>query len=277
MSDETTQDSQGASEQAEATTNETNFLDSIPEDLRGESSLADIKDVAGLAKGYVHAQKMIGADKIVVPASDAPQEEKDAFFNKLGRPEKVDGYELPTENMPEVPIDEGLVGKFFDEAHRIGLSKQQAAALIRFQTESMQDQMGEYEQENTQALENAEAAMRKEFGNAYEEKLGMAQQAVKQFGGEELVNYLNDTGLGNSPELIRTFANIAKVVSNDEVLGGGGRQSFMSSPAEAKQTITDKRRDPNFMAAYQDSNHVGHKEAVEEMGRLYESAYPDAE
>ena len=278
MSDETMIDGgQGASEQPEAPATEDtgNWMDSIPEDLRGDSSLADIKDVAGLAKGYVHAQKMIGADKVVLPAADAPQEDMDAFYNKLGRPEKADGYEVPTENMPaEIPVDGELIGKFFEEAHRVGLSKSQAAALVRWQTTLQQDQMGLYEQQNIEAMQQSESAMRKEFGNAFEEKLSMAQDVVKKFGGDELVQVLNETGLGNSPEVIRAFANIAKVISNDEVIGGGGRQTFMSSPAESKAAITERKRDPNFMAAYHDGNHVGHKEAVEEMGRLIENAYP---
>jgi len=218
---------------------------------------------------------MIGADKVVLPAPDASQEDMDAFYNKLGRPEKADGYEVPTENMPaEVPVNGELVGKFFEEAHRIGLNKQQAAAIIRWQTTLQQEQMGVYEQQNTEALQTAEATMRKEFGNAYDEKISMAQGAVMRFGGDELVKMLNDTGLGNSPEIIRAFSNIAKAISNDEVIGGGGRQTFMSSPSEAKSTIANKRRDPDFMAAYQDAMHIGHKDAVEEMGRLFENAYP---
>ena len=283
MSDETMIDGgQGASELTEATTTETteagNWMDSIPEDLRGDSALADIKDVAGLAKGYVHAQTMVGADKIVMPGADASQEDLDTFYNKLGRPEQASGYEVPTENMSaEVPVDGELVNKFFEEAHRIGLNKQQAAGLIRWQTSLQEEQAALYEQGTVEAMHGAETAMRKEFGNAYEEKISMAQAAAKQFGGEELIKVLNETGLGKSPEVIKAFANIAKVISNDEVIGGGGRQSFMSSPSEARATIADRRRDPNFMAAYQDSNHIGHKGAVEEMGRLFENAYPTEE
>ena len=37
---------------------------SIPEEIRGHKSLDHINDVGALAKSYVHAQSMIGADKI---------------------------------------------------------------------------------------------------------------------------------------------------------------------------------------------------------------------
>ena len=45
------------------------FHETLEEGLRNEPSLRAIKDVNGLAKGYVNAQRMIGADKTVIPAS----------------------------------------------------------------------------------------------------------------------------------------------------------------------------------------------------------------
>ena len=63
---------------------------SLSEDLRNDPSLASINDVASLAKGYVHGQKMIGADKIVIPKDDASPDEMNEFYNRLGRPEKYE-------------------------------------------------------------------------------------------------------------------------------------------------------------------------------------------
>ena len=250
---------------------------SIPEDLQNEPSLADIKDVAGLAKGYVHAQHMIGADKVAIPSRESSQEELDAFYNKLGRPETADGYEAPTENMPEIPFDNELQTKFFEEAHRIGLNKQQAGVLIRWQAEQAQGGIEARTQESELALEKATDTMRKEFGKAYDEKLTLAKGAAQEFGGDELISLLDRTGLGNEPAVIRAFANIGKAIANDEIIGGGGRQGFMMSPAEAKQQITNLKRDPNFMASYTDNGHVAHKESVAEMARLFELAHPSDE
>ena len=250
---------------------------SIPEDLQNEPSLADIKDVASLAKGFVHAQHMIGSDKVAIPGTQASQEELDNFYNKLGRPETVDGYEAPTENMPEIPYDNELQTMFFEEAHRIGLNKQQAGALIRWQAEQAQASIENGNQQAEINLEKAQDAMRKEFGKAYEEKMDLAKNAALEFGGDELMKVLDATGLGNEPAVIKAFANIGKAISNDEIIGGGGRQGFMMSPAEAKAQIANMKRDPNFMASYTDNGHVAHKESVAEMARLYELAYPSDE
>lgn len=250
---------------------------SIPEDLQNDPSLADIQDVASLAKGYVHAQHMIGSDKVSIPSREASQEEMDTFYNKLGRPESVDGYEAPKENMPDVPFDNELQTQFFEEAHRIGLNKQQAGALIRWQAEQAQSGIEASTVASEMALEKAQESMRQEFGKAYDEKMNMAKNAALEFGGEDLMNLLDSTGLGNEPAVIKAFANIGKAIMNDEIVGGGGRQGFMMSPAEAKSQIANMKRDPNFMASYQDNSHVTHKESVAEMAKLYELAYPSDE
>ena len=45
------------------------FLNMIPEDLREHPSLSPIKDVGNLARSYVNSQKLIGADKLPLPAN----------------------------------------------------------------------------------------------------------------------------------------------------------------------------------------------------------------
>ena len=270
MSDETQESLIGDSQQVASE----DWRSTIPEDLRNDPSLADIQDVSSLAKGYVHAQHMIGSDKVAIPAKDASEEVMSEFYNKLGRPETAKGYEMPTENMPEVPISEELSGAFFEEAHRIGLNGQQAAALIRWQAEQAEQGLVQGQQNHEMALEKASDSMRKEFGKAYDEKMDMAKGAAKQFGGDELMALLDSTGLGNEPALIKAFANIGKAIASDEIIGGGGRQGFMVSPSEAKTQISQLKRDPDFMKSYQDSGSIGHVEAAAEMNKLFNLAHP---
>ena len=52
-----------------------NWKDSLPEELKAEKALESIQDIPGLAKSYIHAQKMIGSDKIPVPNKFATDED----------------------------------------------------------------------------------------------------------------------------------------------------------------------------------------------------------
>ena len=54
---------------------ETSWKDSLPEEIRGHKSLETIKDVGSLAKGFVHAESMIGSDKIAVPGKWATDDD----------------------------------------------------------------------------------------------------------------------------------------------------------------------------------------------------------
>ena len=83
-----------ASADAPVETGSSDWLDSIEESLKTEPSLSDIKDVNSLAKSYVHAQKMIGADKIVMPNDKSTDDEWNDFYEKLGRPENMSSSSL---------------------------------------------------------------------------------------------------------------------------------------------------------------------------------------
>lgn len=74
------------------------------------------------------------------------------------------------------------------------------------------------------AAEWAENSMAdKEFGGAaVEQNLAMAKKALDTFGTPELRDLLNETGLGNHPEIIRVLYRAGKAISEDTFVAGGG-------------------------------------------------------
>jgi hypothetical protein len=83
---------------ATSTPTSVDWRTSLPEELKSEKSLSSITDIAGLAKSYVHAQKLIGADKIPVPNKHATEDDWNAVYEKLGRPKSAEDYKL---NVPD--------------------------------------------------------------------------------------------------------------------------------------------------------------------------------
>ena len=49
----------------------TDWKASLSDEIRADKSLENIKDIESLAKSYVHAQKLVGAEKIPVPNKHA--------------------------------------------------------------------------------------------------------------------------------------------------------------------------------------------------------------
>ena len=62
----------------------------------------------------------------------------------------------------------------------------------------------------------------KEFGGErLAENLAVAKKALDTFGTPELRTLLNETGLGNHPELIRAFYKAGKAISEDKFVPAG--------------------------------------------------------
>ena len=109
-------------------------------------------------------------------------------------------------------------------AKELGLTQSQAqklADLALKRTESAQSQQAEM---LAQARDEwaGQAKADKEFGgDAIEANLATARKALDTFGTPELKALLNESGLGNHPEVIRFFYRSGKAISEDRVIRGG--------------------------------------------------------
>ena len=102
----------------------------IPEEIKGHKSLETIQDVPGLIKGFVHAQSMIGADKLAIPGKHATDDDWNVVYGKLGRPNEAKDYNLAS-TIPEGQVqNEEMLNWFQNTAHEAGLSQRQAALLL---------------------------------------------------------------------------------------------------------------------------------------------------
>ena len=108
----------------------TDWKASLSEEIRADKSLENIKDIEGLAKSYVHAQKLVGSDKIPVPNKYATEQDWDAVYEKLGRPADAEGYKY---DLPEdQQIDAEALKSSSSQAHKLGLLPGQANGRVTF-------------------------------------------------------------------------------------------------------------------------------------------------
>lgn len=86
--------------------------------------------LAKLGKQVYQQEKLVGSS-IRIPGKDATPEEREAFLNKLGRPETVDGYEftVPKDLPEELPYDGERAKAYAAKVHELGLTRVQAEGL----------------------------------------------------------------------------------------------------------------------------------------------------
>jgi hypothetical protein len=239
----------------------------LPEELAGEACLADIMDVASLAKGYVHAQRMVGREKIALPREDAP-EEWEAVYNRLGRPEKPEGYELVLPNGVPEGMEAGPDWErhYREFAHGTGLTKKQAGAVWEFVHRIAGEGLRGAAEKQREWAEAGEKENRTLWGTEYGRKMKIARRAALEFGGEEAGRLAE-----RNPSLARMFARVGERLGEDR-LGGGESQNAMG-PAEARKEITSIIGD--LAHPYHVATHPGHAEAVARVAHLHRLAYPE--
>ena len=236
-----------------------------------EKSLESIKDVPSLVKGYVEGQKMIGGS-IRLPNDKMKPEEQDKawadIFGKLGRPEAPDKYDVKVNPDVQRFIPESDLKTFKEAAHKMGLSGKQAQSVIEY----YQGVLGANLQGLKEQGRATESKLKEEWGGAYDRNVGLAARAVIESGGKDLLKFLDESGLGNHPGLIKAFARMGQILADEGYMSG--EIEGASGPAEAKEQISAIFNDKNH--AYWNADHAEHKEAVKRMAALHQQAYPEA-
>lgn len=267
MSEEAIQDTGSQEVAGGADAAPVGFLDSLPEDLRGEPSLRTFTDPASLAKSYVNAQRMIGADKIAKPGKSWTDDQYNEFYNSVGRPDSADAYEM---NLGD-GMNEDAISGLKQAMWEAGLQPRQVDRIARFINETGETSKADAQSRSESAVYESEQALRQEFGQAYEQRIGMAQSAARTLLGEEGMNMFEDVQLsdgrmlGDHPEVIKMFSALAEQIGEDNLVGEP--TELVMTPDEAKSRVAEMtRRD----GPYFDKMHPEHSAYVEEVLRLRE-------
>jgi len=247
------------------------FLEMIPTDLREHPSLSPIKDVENLARSYVNAQRLIGSDKIPMPVNPT-DEDLDRIYDRLGRPESPEGYGIKTDG---TIVTEDVAANFADISHKLRLTPQQAEGIMDYYRSSVEQSISAESGITEEARENTEAALRQEWGRAYEQKVESAAKVAQEFADPEMfsLQLADGSRLGDNAEFIKAFAKIAEfrqtVTSEDTVAEIS--QSNVMTPANARAEIDAIMGDKTH--AYWDKRNPGHANAVSNMQQLMEQLH----
>ena len=244
---------------------EVNFRDLIPESFREEKALDNFNNMEDFVKSYLHAQKLVGADKIPVPNKHATEEDWNEVFKRLGAPSDPNDYKY---DLKDQEMDSQAVQEFNKTAHRLGLLPKQAEGLIKFYNEMNVNNAASQEEAAAQAQLNVEAELKKEFGPQFNKRLDQAKRlAVNSLGQDFLENtYLKDgSRLGDNLNVIKAFSDLADKLSEDPIIQGDGT-SYMTAK-DIEKEITELTQEGS---AYWDKNHINHQKSVDEVLKLRE-------
>jgi hypothetical protein len=171
------------------------FSESIPEDIRDK--FEGVEDVGQLAQKYVEVSGQIPT-----------------------KPESIDAYQIEA---PEgMELNEELIGGLKEFAFENGIAPEQIQGLVQWYTGEQEKAGEEFGQMVESERAEAETALKKDWGDDYDKNLDAAKKVVDTFGDKDFKTFLNETGLGSEPALVKLFYTISSKISEDSFEAGGG-------------------------------------------------------
>jgi len=264
---ETTQTTEPVAPTIATTNNSTpsTWKDSISQEFREDPNISKFTEIDALAKSYINATRMIGQDKVAVPNQNSTDDQWSEVYDKLGRPESPDKYKLDVKS-EVVPLDDGTIKSFAENAHKLGLNNKQAQGILDYYKNSMEGSAQQAQIDTETAQANAEAELRKEWGRSFDENIKKAGAVAKANMNPEILDMqLKDgTRLGDHPSVIKGFANIANLMSEDKMIGTGEDNSTSGRDLESEISSLVNDRD----GPYWNKAHPEHDKVVQQVFTL---------
>jgi hypothetical protein len=244
---------------------------SISEEFRNDPNIEKFTEIDSLAKSYINATRMIGQDKVAVPNKNSTEDQWNEVYSKLGRPDTPDKYAFDIKS-EVVTMDEGAIKSFAEQSHKLGLNNTQAQGILEFYKNNMESTMHQATIDTETAQAQSEAQLRQEWGKDFDGQVSRASALAKANMNPDVLDMKMQDGtrIGDHPEIIKGFAKIAGMLSEDKLISteSEGMNNIQNLQSEIA-AITNNTDGP-----YWNNKHPDHEKMVQQVYTLREMAQP---
>lgn len=131
--------------------------------------------------------------------------------------------------------DPAILDAYKGVAKELNLTQKQAQQMLDTVTKAA-DERAQAQRDEAISEWQESARKDKEYGGKnFDESLGTAKTAYEQFASDELKTLLDNSGLGNHPEVIRLFYRVGKAIGEDAFVDGVAKK-----PQGADQSVAQR-------------------------------------
>jgi hypothetical protein len=225
------------------------FVDTLPEDIRGYKAFSETENLQSLANQLVNAQSALGKKRLEAPQEDWNAENWNEFYSQL-RPEndeytvsEIGELTLPDElqgQTIELP-DEGIQ-QMVDLAGQMGLTQQQFDVMYQTTVENLLKNNQDGQVGVTESLKTYKAALSADWQDSFDTNIKQSKEAFTALAQEipELNELVQDPTIANHPGMLKLFHKLATAtgdlvpsMSNDPA-NGFGENSAISIQAQIR-------------------------------------------
>lgn len=201
------------------------WRDALPKEIRDHEAIRDMSKPGELANAYI--QKLEQSENSVsIPGEEATDEDWNAFYGKLGKPDSIDGYTIELsediEDVAKLYFDKEFIATYKEAALGAGLNQGQAEKVFGKIAKTFNDKAAGIKDQLRTATEKQ---LKDEWKGNYKENLKKSQLALKKLFGEDVAGYLEQSGLGNDARFIKGFLNAYEQIGEDRIVTGNASGS----------------------------------------------------
>jgi hypothetical protein len=221
------------------------------ENVRNAPIIQRHTSVEALAKTAVEQDSMLGRALFLpkeAPETDEYRAGMQKIYDKLGRPEKADAYELTAPEGRE--LDAEMTGRWKNAFHKAGLSQAQVAEVMNEYWRSVEYADNIRQGRRQESYQEGRNKLFAEFGANTEREIALFRHFANHFGagafsgegGKMLLEQLEQatmedgSRLINSPYLVATFAEAARRIGEADL-----HDSSFYQPGQDTAATMDKR------------------------------------
>lgn len=177
----------------------------LPSELKENADfmkqVSKFSKIGELAKSYSELEKKLGTS-IQGINENSSDEEKQKFWEKLGKPQNADGYGTEAESK-----------QLRELAFSANLTKEQADVLFKGLASIGENAIKTNQDKLQEMYVNTEAQLKKEYGASYQEKLKLVARGMNAYGNDEIKNLLSQSGLIYHPSIVKMFVTLGETVT----------------------------------------------------------------
>lgn len=207
-------------------------------DLKSSKSLANFKDIDGLAKSYINLEKKLGS-----PKEDVEYKAEDYTF------------ELPEDYTP----NNDILDPVKEKAIELGIKPESFKELVQTFAGKEAEVLGQLNQQQQDQANEIQESLKKEWGNKYEERIEAADKVWQQFTSPEDDKILETLEPTAKLAIAKLMDNISQKITSPSI----GKQ-------EGATLLTREEADNKIQAIYKDKDHPFHRGEPSAVAEVFE-------
>lgn len=245
----------------------------IPEALRTEPYFTSFKGktLGDVIKSGVEAHKAVGGS-VRIPGPDAKPEDVQAFYAKTRGVDAPEKYTVKLRDETLAKTYEGKLSEFKKVFFEKGVNNDVAQALVNMYEDTVLADAKNFAESIRQDKIKGELTLKAQHKEHFEKASSMAHRAAKRFGGDAMVQLIQDYHLDADPTFFNTFYAIAQAIHEDAWVNGKTETSMLTRE-QAKSRVDEILSDKN--SPYHNATHPNHGAVAEQVRQYRKVAYAE--